>query len=81
MLSGWHSGGVARPSILKRNTKRICVVIFSVLVHQMCVLDTKKLIIGYSFSFREMSYERPKKVQKWHLQREVLGTFSGRQFR
>ena len=30
----------------------------------MCLLSTKKLIIAYSFSFRETSYERPKNVQK-----------------
>ena len=46
----------------------------------MCVLDTKKLIIAYSFSFEETSYERPKTVKKWHLQRDVIGTSSGRQF-
>ena len=39
----------------------------------MCVLDTKKLIIAYSFSFEETSYERPKTVKKWHLQRTSLG--------
>ena len=44
--------------------KRISVVIFSVLVHQMCILDTKKLVIAYSFSFGEKLYERPKNVQK-----------------
>ena len=46
----------------------------------MCVLDTKKLIIAYSFSFEETSYERPKTVKKWHLQRDLIGTSSGRQF-
>ena len=61
--------------------KRISVVIFSVLVHQMCILDTKKLVIAYSFSFGEKLYERPKNVQKWHLQPDVLGTSSRRQFK
>ena len=28
-------------------------------------LDTKKLVIAYSFSFGKTSYERPKNVQKW----------------
>ena len=55
---------VPRASILNINIKRISVVIFSVLVHQTCVLDTKKLLIAYSFSFGETSYERPKIVQK-----------------
>ena len=36
-------------------TKRISAAIFSVLVHQMCLLDTKKLIIAFSFSFVETS--------------------------
>ena len=47
----------------------------------MCVLDTKKLVIEYSFSFGETSYERPKNLPKWHLQCDVLGTSSGRQFK
>ena len=55
------------------------MVIFSALVHQMCVLDNKKLVIAYSFSFGEMSYELPKNVPKGHLQRDDLGTSSGRQ--
>ena len=46
----------------------------------MCVLDTKKLIIAYSLSFEETSYERPKTVKKWHLQRDVIGTSSVGQF-
>ena len=37
---------------------------FSVLIHQMVVLDTRKLLIKYSFSFGETSYERPKNVPK-----------------
>ena len=40
----------------------------------MCVLDNEKLVIAYSFSFGETSYERPKNVPKWHLQRDVRGT-------
>ena len=47
----------------------------------MCVLDAKTLITAYSFRFGETPYEPPKNVQKGHLQRGVLGTFSGRQFR
>ena len=57
------------------------MLIFTVLVHQMCLLDTKTLIIAYSFSFRETSYERSEKVQKWHLQRDTFGTASGCQFK
>ena len=34
------------------------MVIFSVLVHQMCVLDTKKLVIAHRLSFGVTSYER-----------------------
>ena len=34
----------------------------------MFLLDTKKLIIAYSFTFGETPYERLKNVQKWHLQ-------------
>ena len=33
--------------------KHITVVTFSVLVHQMCVLNTKKLVFAYSFSVFE----------------------------
>ena len=33
----------------------ITVVTFSALVHQMCVLDTKKFLFTYSFSFEETS--------------------------
>ena len=44
-------------------------------------LDNKTLVIAYSFSFGETSYERPKNVPKWHLQRDVFGTSSGRQFK
>ena len=47
----------------------------------MCVLDTKKLVIVHSFSFGEKSYERHKNVLKWHQQRDVIGTSSGRQFK
>ena len=47
-------------SILNISTKRISVVKLSVLVHQMCVLDTKKLVISYSFSLGETSQQRPK---------------------
>ena len=50
-----RSREVARASILNIITKHISVKIFSVLVHQMYVLDTKKLVIAYSFSFRETS--------------------------
>ena len=82
MTSGrWRPRNVPRTSILNTSTERISVVIFSVLVHQMCVLDNKKLVIAYSFSFGETSYERPKNVPKWHLQRDVFGTSSGRQFK
>ena len=40
------------------STKRISALKLSVLVHQMCVLDTKKLV-AYSFSLGETS---PKNV-------------------
>ena len=46
------------------NTKRISVVVFSVLVHQMFVLDTKNLVIVYSFSFGEASYINVLKISK-----------------
>ena len=82
MTSGeWRSWDVPITSTLNISTNRISVVVFSVLVHQMCVLDTKKLVTAYSFSFGETSYERPKNVPKWHLQLDVLGTSSGRQFK
>ena len=35
--------------------KCIFVVIFSVLIHQMCLLDTNKVAIAYIFSFRKTS--------------------------
>ena len=47
---GQLSRDVPRTSILNISTKRISVVKLLVLVHQMCVLDTKKLVISYSFS-------------------------------
>ena len=82
MTSGlWRPRNVPRTSILNTSTERISVVIFSVLVHQMCVLHNKKLVIAYSFSFGETSYERPKNVPKWHLQRDVFSKSSGRQFK
>ena len=37
------------------STKCISVELFSALVDQICVLDTKKLVIAYSFSFGEKS--------------------------
>ena len=52
---GWNSRNVPRTSTLNINTKRIYVVIVSALAHQMCVLNTKKLIVAYSFSFGETS--------------------------
>ena len=73
MKSGrWRPRDVLRTSILNVSVKRISVVIFSVLVDQMCVLDKEKLVIAYSFNFGETSYERPKNVTKWQLQRDVL---------
>ena len=47
----------------------------------MCVLDIKKLVIAYSFSFEETSWEGPKNVLKWHVQRDIPGTSSGGQFK
>ena len=64
MSGGWHDRDVPTTSVLNISTKRISVVIFSDLVHQMCVLNTKKLVIAYLFSFRETSYGRPKNVPK-----------------
>ena len=52
---GWRSRDVPRASILNISTKRISVVKFSVLVHQMCVLDTRKLVTAYFFSLGETS--------------------------
>ena len=74
---GWRSPDVPRTSILNMSKKLISVVIFSVLMHQMCVLDTKKLVITYSFGFGETSCELPRNVPKWRLQHDVLGTSSG----
>ena len=59
-----RSWEVPRTSVLNISTKYISVVIFSVLVHQMCVLDTKKLVIAHSFSFGETSYGRLKNISK-----------------
>ena len=50
--------------MLNINPKRISMVIFSVLVHQMSVLGIKKLVVAYSFSFGETSCESPKKRPK-----------------
>ena len=55
-----------RALVLKISTKRVSVGIFSVLVHQMCVLYTNKLAIAYSFAFGEMSQERPRNLPKRH---------------
>ena len=52
---GWRSQDVSRPSILNIITKGISEVKFSVLYHQMCVLDTKNLVIAYYFSLEETS--------------------------
>ena len=57
------------------------MVIFPILVHQMCVLDSKKLVVTYSFSCGETSCERSKNVPKWHLLQDVLGTSSGHQLK
>ena len=73
MSGGWHDRDVPTTSILNISTKGISVVIFSVLVHQMCVLNTKKLVIAYLFSFRETSYGRPKNVPKWSCSVTSLG--------
>ena len=54
-LGGLSSQDVPKTSILNISRKRISVVIFSVLVHQMSILDTKKLVIAYSSSFGETS--------------------------
>ena len=81
MSGGWRYLDIPKTSVSNINTKPISVVIFSVLVRQICVLDTKKLVFEYCFSFSENSLERPKIVLKWHLQREVLGTFLGSQFK
>ena len=52
---GWPSRNVPRTSILNISRKFIYVVIVLVLVHQMYVLDTKKLVVAYSFIFGEPS--------------------------
>ena len=64
----WRSRDV--PGRTKRN---FCGNVFS-FSSPKCVLHIKKLVIAYSFSFGETSYERPKNVPKWHLPRDVLGT-------
>ena len=64
MSGRWRRRDVPRTSILNMSTKRISVVIFSVLVHQMCVSDNKKLVIAYFSSLGETSYKRPKNVPK-----------------
>ena len=53
--SGWRSWDVPKTPILSISTKRISAVIFSVLDHQMCVLDSKNLVIAYSFGLGKMS--------------------------
>ena len=65
---GWSSRDVPRMSILNKIAKRITAATFSVLIQQMCVLDTRKFVIAYSFSFGDTPYERPKNVPKWQLQ-------------
>ena len=43
--SGWRSPDVPSTSILNKSTKRIYVVIFSVLVQQMCAINTKSQLL------------------------------------
>ena len=50
-FGGWCSRDVPWMSILNISTKCIPMVIISVLADQMCVLNTKKLVMAYSFSF------------------------------
>ena len=64
---------LGKKSILSISTTVISVVIFSVLVHQIYVLDTKKLVTTHLFSFAETSLKFPKNVPKLHLQRDVVG--------
>ena len=52
---GWRFQGVPRMSILNISTKWISVLIFSNLVNQMRVLNTKKLVTAYYFDFGETS--------------------------
>ena len=59
---GWHSRDVLRAS---PSMKRISIAILSVLVHQMCVLNTDNLVIGYYLSFGKTSLERPKNITVW----------------
>ena len=80
MSGGWCSWDIPRVSILNISTKCISVLIFSVLVHQICVLDTKKLVITYSFCFGEIFYKHPKNVPKEHLQCDALGMSSRHKF-
>ena len=47
----------------------ITVIIFSVLVHQMCALNTKKFVFAYSFSFGETSWKHLKMTPV----RDVIG--------
>ena len=47
----WRSRDIRIASILNISKKRISVVIYSALVHQMCVLGTKKIVIAIFFQF------------------------------
>ena len=51
------------------------------LVSNTHICWTKKLIIAYSFSFGDTSYEVPKNAPKWKLQRDILWTSSARRFK
>ena len=48
---GWSYQDVSRTSLLSINAKRISVVIFSVLVYEMCVLHTKEVRYCVFFQF------------------------------
>ena len=77
------SGGWRLPTvpIWGISTKCISLVILSVLVHETCVLNNKKLNIAYFFSFGKTPKARSEKVPRLHVYRDVLGTYSEREFK
>ena len=68
-----HDGNI-NVTYLKINTKHIPVVIFSLLVHQMYVFDTKTLVIAYSFILEK----RPMNVLKMSKSDTCSMTYLGR---
>ena len=71
---GRRSRDVARVSFLNISSKRISMVIFSVLVHQICVLSTDKVLL-HILSVLEKRHHKnvPKSSQKDPLSVTSLG--------